>query len=148
MNKRDYVTESDKYLFAVYKDGKIVDNRFYLTLKDAISSQKTKLIYKSDYDKLVIEIYERKNESIPEKENTCFDVINMYRLLDMSDERMRLNGHVNPNLFTTLPYNKIIELNDIIYNFLQKNLIIDGCYQIGKRVEILNLNANEYLKYI
>lgn len=52
------------------------------------------------------------------------------------------------SMYSKLPYEKIMELVNIINNFLDKNIDNTDWYEVGEFVEEITLPYNEYIKYL
>ena len=149
----NYLEIKNLYLFGILNDReqKIYKNQLHCSIEEAISFVREDLIVHLPQE-ITVFIYE-KSRVIP---STCsnIDTIKIFELLKYSDQTLsEKNNFVFANnkrssVFSSLPYEKMKELTDIINKFLNKNIDTSDLYKVGKMLDKKKLRRDEYLKYI
>ena len=149
----NYLKEPDKYLYGVLnnKEQKIYKNQLHCSIEEAVLFAREDLIVHLPQE-ITVFIYKR-NRIIP-SECSNIDTIKIFELLKHSDQILSeknnfvLSNNKMSSVFSSLPYEKMLELTHIINNFLNDNIDTTGLYKVGEILGEKRLPRDEYLKYI
>ena len=154
----NYKKEPDKYLYKLrddniepFKKGRIYYPNCHDSIEKLVKSNRNYLLDSLD-SSIQIAIF-RKGRVIVPSEFSYFDEETIFDWLKEATERgieARDRGAdvYNPYVFTKLPYKKIKELSNHIYNFLDCNIVNRDCYVIGQHIQDITLTKEEYIKYL
>ncbi|PCL21058.1 hypothetical protein CPT77_03925 [Snodgrassella alvi] len=154
----NYLNEPNKYLYGVLNpvDEEVYAFRLHHTIKEATIFVRDKLITyypEKDIKDIKVKIYRKENRIVPSK-YSGINTAKIFKLLKDSNKYLSdqtnfvLNNDDIASMYSKLPYEKIMELVNIINNFLDKNIDNTDWYEVGEFVEEITLPYNEYIKYL
>lgn len=151
----NYKNEPGKYLYGILDslEQEVYETRLYPTIEEAVLFVRDRLITYYPEKDIKVYIYRKKNRIVPSK-YSGINTAKIFELLKYSNQYLSdqtnfvLNNDEMASMYSKLPYEKIMELVNIINNFLDKNIDNTDWYEVGEFVEEITLPYNEYIKYL
>jgi len=151
----NYKNEPGKYLYGILDslEQEVYETRLYCSIEEAVLFVRDRLITYYPEKDIKVKIYRKENRIVPSK-YSGINTAKIFELLKYSNQYLSdqtnfvLNNDDMASMYSKLPYEKIMELVNIINNFLDKNIDNTDWYEVGEFVEEITLPYNEYIKYL